>query len=48
MWHTSEPPVIGIEPEIECRAEPNPADKLLSKLRRIALLGLAQAGKRVI
>src|SRR5262249_46587363 len=38
MWHTSETPVIGIEDE-ECRAQPEPADKLLSMLRRMALLG---------
>src|SRR5262245_54816323 len=40
MWHTSETLVIGIEPGIGCRAQPKSADKLLSKLRRMALLGL--------
>jgi hypothetical protein len=40
MSHTSETLVIGIEPEIEYRAQPEPADKLLSKLRRMALLDL--------
>ena len=44
MWHTSEPPVIGVEPEIECRAQPDPADKLRSKMRRMVLLGLPQVG----
>jgi 4-carboxymuconolactone decarboxylase len=40
MWHTSEAPVIGIKHEIDCRAQPEPADKPPSNLRRMALLGL--------
>jgi len=37
-------PMLGVEPEIESRAQPDPADKLLSKLRRMAPLGFPQVG----